>query len=147
MIWNILKGLDTGLIFFFSDKDVRGSNLDVRLKQLEEVIQAVNRPTLIAKKFFMTGDLYKDTLNTFSVIDQLSPEDNDGIIYTPITEPYFNSHIYKWKPPEQLTIHFQAIEISVSEHKYNLQVKNKADANCKPLTLLDFLEQLFPNNL
>jgi hypothetical protein len=122
------KGIGHGFdLLFLSDKDVRGSNLDVRLKQLEEVIQAVNRPTLIVKKFFMTGDLYKDTLNTFSVIDQLSPEDNDGIIYTPITEPYFNSHIYKWKPPEQLTIDFQAIEISVSEHKYNLQVKNKAD--------------------
>jgi len=114
-------------VLFMAGKDVRGDNLDVRLGHLDTCVKTANNPLFQAKQFFLTGDIHADTLSVFEIIDKLPPGDNDGIIFTPITEPYFNGHIYKWKPPSELTIDFTAVNISVSEHKYNLQVKNKQD--------------------
>jgi SAM-dependent methyltransferase len=34
----------------------------------------------------------------------------DGLIFTPVDGEYFNMSVYKWKPPEQMTIDFLIIE-------------------------------------
>lgn len=108
-------------ILFYKGKDLRGLNLDVRLNRLYEI----EKDFLTVKPFMMSGNIQNDTKEIFKIIDALPEEDNDGIIYTPITESYFNNHIYKWKPPKMLTIDFTAVPIG--EGKYNLKVVNKGN--------------------
>lgn len=104
-------------LLFVSDKDVRNKNLDQRLEQLRKVVETVRSPQLTVKVFYMSDDLAGDAR---LVLKDSVPADNDGLIFTPITDPYFNNNIYKWKPPHELTIDF--LPASVGGNKYTLQV-------------------------
>lgn len=112
-------------LLFDKGVDVRNDNLDERLRKLNDIVSRVNNKNVTVKEFFMSGDLKADIAQTFEKMSSFDQEDNDGIIFTPITEPYNNSHIYKWKPPEMLTIDFEAS--TIGEGKYTLQVKDKND--------------------
>lgn len=105
-------------ILFHNKQDVRPKPLDQRLNMLE----SIRLSGFSVKRFFMSGNLRQDTIDVLKIVDT-DPEDNDGVIYTPTMEPYFNNHIYKWKPPSQLTIDFYAVPMG--SNKYYLQVYTK----------------------
>ena len=71
----------------------------------------------------------------------------DGLIYTPLYEPYHNEFIYKWKPLVQQTIDFLIREIKTDSNeikKYNLFVSsNRKEIKSKLLNDKNYL-QLFP---
>lgn len=112
-------------MLFDKGTDMRGANLDVRLAQAAKIVEAVGNPSLQMKVFHMTGDLETDVRQVLAYNRTLPEDDNDGLIFTPITVPYFNDGIYKWKPPQMLTIDFTASKIG--DGKYTLQVKDKHD--------------------
>ena len=112
-------------ILFDKSVDVRGSNLDVRLHQASKVVELINIPNLKMKMFRMSGKLDMDVKELLDYNNTLPEDDNDGLIFSPITIPYFNDGIYKWKPPSMLTIDFTASKIG--NDKWTLQVKDKND--------------------
>jgi SAM-dependent methyltransferase len=114
-------------LLFDKGKSVRSSNLDIRLVHAQALLNLVKLDTVKMKNFKMSGDLKKDTTEMLEYIKTLPEDDNDGLIYTPITLPYFNGDIYKWKPPHMLTIDFLASRIGNGQ--WTLQVKNKFDKN------------------
>jgi hypothetical protein len=112
-------------ILFDKGADVRGMNLDVRLARAAKIVEAVASPGLMLKVFRMSGDLEVDVRQVLEYNSTLPEDDNDGLIFTPITVPYFNDGIYKWKPPHMLTIDFTASKIGAGQ--WTLQVKDKND--------------------
>lgn len=112
-------------ILFDKSVDVRGSNLDVRLYHASKVVQLIDNPKLKMKMFRMSGNLDVDVKEMLDYNSTLPEDDNDGLIFTPITIPYFNDGIYKWKPPSMLTIDFAASKIG--NGRWTLQVKDKND--------------------
>lgn len=119
-----------GVLYIFDmlfDKniDIRAKNLDIRLLAAEALVKVVTSDKVKMKIFRMSGDLEQDTREVLKFNNSLPEEDNDGLIYTPITLPYFNDGIYKWKPPHMLTIDFAAGK--VEDGKWTLQVKDKQD--------------------
>ena len=121
-------------LLFDRGQDVRKLNEDDRLHRLRDI--ALQCPTLSVKVFKMSGNLRQDTIDILELMSKMNEDDNDGIIYTPITESYFNNHIYKWKPPDQLTIDFQASKIG--DDKYTLQVLSSTKNNKSATTLVTF---------
>lgn len=66
----------------------------------------------------------------------------DGLVYTPIFEPYYNPFIYKWKPLHQQTIDFLIRE--TSENKYSLFVSSDNRNIKKKLLTDENYKKLFP---
>lgn len=112
-------------LLFDKGTDVRGSNLDVRLDRASKIVATVGNDNLRMKVFRMSNDLESDVRQVLEYNSTLPEEDNDGLIFAPITIPYFNNDIYKWKPPQMLTIDFTASKIGANQ--YTLQVKDKHD--------------------
>lgn len=112
-------------ILFDKNTDIRGKNLDVRLKSAQTLVDAINSNRVQMKVFKMGPDLERDTIEVLEFNKTLPEEDNDGLIYTPIAMPYFNNGIYKWKPPHMLTIDFAASQIG--NGKWLLQVRDNQD--------------------
>ena len=102
-------------ILFHDGNDLRYKkdlNLFDRLKLVEEVTKKIQHPkpkdnehihdTNIYIKMF-----YDNIINGAKTILQSPHEyELDGLIYTPINEPYFNRNNLKWKPPHLNTIDF-----------------------------------------
>jgi hypothetical protein len=109
-------------LLFVAHKDVRNKNLDQRLDQLRIVVSNMRALQVTVKTFYMSENLAEDASR---VLRESKPEDNDGLIFTPITDPYFNNNIYKWKPPHELTIDF--LPASIGPNKYTLQVSGPGD--------------------
>lgn len=110
-------------VLFRSNKDVRDYNFDFRYNILVDTIELMKLENVKAKKFFMGPSLEENIIQSFYIIDSLPEDYNDGIILTPIYLPYFNTKIYKWKPPEMLTIDFFASKID--ENQWILQTVDK----------------------
>lgn len=107
-------------ILFEKKQNIRSQNLDIRLSRATNIINTLNIPNLKLKKFNVSGNLYNDVRDMLETINNLPVDDNDGIIFVPITLPYFNDGIYKWKPPHMLTIDFMAS--SLGNNQWLLQV-------------------------
>lgn len=114
-------------LLFDKGENTRGSNLDIRLTRAARLIETINHEKVKLKPFEMSGNLEADTTKMLEYIRTLPEDDNDGLIYTPITLPYRNEAIYKWKPPHMLTIDFLAQKIG--DNQYTLQVRDKNDRN------------------
>lgn len=102
-------------ILFEKKQNVRNENLDIRLSRASAIINTLNLENLKLKKFNVSGNLYNDVQDMLQMINNLPTDDNDGIIFVPISLPYFNDGIYKWKPPHMLTIDFMASSIGNSQ--------------------------------
>jgi len=85
-------------ILFMDGVDVRSKNLRERLKLLKTL-------GIPVKKFYFY-DIYKasghiwDNRNNF-------PYDLDGLIFTPVDEPYYNKNIYKWKDRHTIDFYYE----------------------------------------
>ena len=97
--------------YMFQNRSLQHELLDRRLQCAEEV--AKTNPTLfVMKKFYK--NLYKDTE---TLLETLSKEDNDGLIYTP-QQISPNQPVYKWKFPEKMSIDFRVIQAGQDGAKY-----------------------------
>lgn len=101
---------------------------DFRLKMAQEAVKTFSfKNDFLILKTFYRGD-EKDSLknNTKYLLDRLSMEKNDGIIYT--SSGRYNTPIYKWKFPEKMSIDFAVYKIGLKdETKYELYVKDNID--------------------
>ena len=107
-------------IIFVNSVDLRGDNnyhLKQRLDKLNDVIKSVSSSefyNIDMKKFiyrnvFMGADIIMKTIKD-------KPYENDGLIFTPMNEPYPTSKkwikLLKWKPAQLNTIDFYSIKKS-----------------------------------
>ena len=120
-------------LLYYGNKDIRGDKnylLKKRLEKLDEIIGNLS-----------TSDYYETTLkkyyfgNVFSaskkILDSIhdKPYENDGLIFTPVNEPYSISKkwpsLLKWKPAELNTIDFYAerVESTNSISRWNLYIQ------------------------
>ena len=149
-----IKELDEYYVFdilIYKNQNVINYTLKERIKlistdllndkiKLKEIYNLDNNGNIfkISKKIYQTKYNYE----------------TDGIIYTPIYEPYYNNSIYKWKPLKQQTIDFLIREIKSEQQnsdgikKYNLfvssnnkNIKKKLLKNKNYLSLFPFITE------
>ena len=97
--------------YMFQNQSLRYELLDQRLKLAEEAVK-INPTLFVMKKFYK--NLYKDTE---TLLETLSKEDNDGLIYTP-QQISPDQPVYKWKFPEKMSIDFRVIKVGQDGTKY-----------------------------
>lgn len=112
-------------ILFYQGKSLINMSLVERLKFLDSfakiLVDASSQtrlPPFIVKKHWIDGNFY-DRINDVLELMRTSDYGNDGIILTPVNEPYKNQNTLKWKPAELITIDFM-IERIDKTNKFKL---------------------------
>jgi len=94
-------------------ENVTDKLLPERYELLEENFSKGWKPakSVRIKEFYFDGDHFGEGIavpNIFAASKKIYKKKYDyyvdGLIYTPMNEPYFNKVTYKWKPPKDLTI-------------------------------------------
>ena len=146
-----IKELDEYYIFdilIYKNQNVLNYNLKERIKLIGTDL--LNDKIKLKEIYNLdnNGDIFKISKKIYQ---KKYTYDIDGIIYTPIYEPYYNNFIYKWKQLIQQTIDFLIREIKSEQNldgvkKYNLfvssnneNVKNKLLRNKNYLSLFPFI--------
>lgn len=117
---------------FYKGRDVRNTNHDIRLEYARMFIELLKNPRLLLKTFYMSPSIESDIKEALEYNHSIAAEDTDGLIFTPITLPYNNKYIYKWKPPHELTIDFKAEKMSGNRYKLLVGSKNNANVPFMP---------------
>lgn len=107
---------------FTQGKDVRGGTLAKRLDAVFEVLMGLRLQFLRMKTFFIekSGKVYEypgNKLTAFKSVYEASKfvwghksqlqYKLDGLIFTPVDEPYFNKNILKWKDDNTIDFYFE----------------------------------------
>jgi len=118
--------------YIFKNRPLQHELLDRRLECAKEV--AKTNPALFVMKIFYKN-LYKDTE---TLLETLSKEDNDGLIYTP-QQIAPNQPVFKWKFPEKMSIDFRIIEAGQdgAKYKYYLCVYTPRDQKGETMFEID----------
>lgn len=100
---------------FFEDSDVTLKNHMERLDYSKQLLPKLNKwlegvCVVENKNFIYTTNLSEDTQTImkymYNEFNDRVMEKNDGLVYTPIFEPYRNNKTLKYKFPSELTIDF-----------------------------------------
>jgi hypothetical protein len=77
----------------------------------------ITRYNQLAQFAFVTTVRYFTELSRY--IPQIFSEEYDGVVFTPLNEPYYNKCTYKWKPSEKLTVDLNRVgnRLETSDHK------------------------------
>lgn len=101
-------------------------NFSVRYKKIEKFFDKnlKNNKRVELKTFFMGKDLYKNVKDCLKHNSLLEKEKimNDGIIFTPLNEPFKNDHTYKFKYPEMMTIDFKVKQKRSTKNGYEFEL-------------------------
>lgn len=100
----------------FNNKDIRGDNdyhLETRLSNLHDIVDSFTQSyfyVVSVKKFYMKNVF----LGAESILNNKESYENDGLIFTPMDEPYPRVKkwvkLLKWKPAHMNTIDFYAVK-------------------------------------
>lgn len=116
-------------LVFVNDFDIRGNQEYLLKKRIDTVIEIVNSISkspgylINVKKYiyhnvFMGSDIILDDI-------QNKPYMNDGLIYTPVSEPYPKTKkwtsLMKWKPSELNTIDFYSVKVAPGKWELYVQ--------------------------
>lgn len=82
--------------------------------------QTANYLKIKVKKFYFT-DVYTNAARIWKEKSAL-PYVLDGLIFTPIYEPYFNKNIYKWKDYDTFDFFIRKIKFTESEEVWKLYI-------------------------
>lgn len=99
--------------------DIRGMKFKDRYEMLKFRLNNNElNPSVGYKKFYTPehGPFYQRVNDALDAIPG-KPYDNDGLIFNNINDAYLSNvkNVYKWKPPEQLTIDFRIRQTSPTE--------------------------------
>jgi len=120
-------------VLYYGNKDIRGDKkylLKTRLEKLDEIIGNLSTSDYyeIQLKKYYFGNVFSASKKILdSVCDK--PYENDGLIFTPVNEPYSISKkwssLLKWKPVELNTIDFyvERVESTCGISKWNLYIQ------------------------
>ena len=102
--------------------DVRELEFADRIKRLRSLL-AKNPINVTMKDFHFPddGNFYDNANKILDAIPN-KPYGNDGLIFNNMNESYTKAAVYKWKPPQQLTIDFQLFQ--VGPNTFEIHVKN-----------------------
>ena len=82
--------------------------------------QTANYLKIKVKKFYFT-DVYTNAARIWKEKSKLTYV-LDGLIFTPIYEPYFNKNIYKWKDYDTFDFFIRKIKVTESEELWKLYI-------------------------
>ncbi len=120
-------------VLMYGGKDIRGDTkylLKTRLNRLNDIVNSIesNEEYIVRMKKFYYNNVFlgAETLLSESEIKN-KPYENDGLIFTPMNQPYPNTKkwkdLLKWKPSELNTIDLYAVKGDLDE--WNLYVQHK----------------------
>jgi SAM-dependent methyltransferase len=124
-------------LIVYNGKDIRGNNqylLKNRLEILQNVVNNVtkNERYIIEMKRYIYKNVF---LGSKILMDNANYYKNDGLIFTPMDEPYPVtkkwSSLLKWKPCELNTIDLYSVK--VSDNKWQLYVQHNENKNGEKL--------------
>ncbi len=92
--------------------DIRQLKFTDRIERLKDLL-AKNPINITMKEFHppALGNFYTRTNKVLDTIDH-KPYGNDGLIFNNINDTYSSGNVYKWKPPDKLTIDLEINQIS-----------------------------------
>ena len=149
----------------YGGKDIRGDSnylLNTRLNRLTDILNSIDTTDsfyVIQSKRFIFKNVFLGSEKILDTI-QSKPYKNDGLIFTPIDEPYPTvkkwSNLLKWKPAEQNTIDFYSVKDTTDDsNTWKLYVQHSTTdaranttnsrANTKTERVLFDVEKLCPN--
>ena len=128
-------------VLYFDNKDVRNDTYNIRLSYISDDLLDKN---ILVKEIYNI-DNNKNIFKESNILYKKKyPFEIDGIVYTPIYEPYENPYIFKWKPNNQQTIDFLARKISNTTEQYRLYVSSNNDYIKKNLLRQEEFKEHFP---
>ena len=83
-------------VLYFDNKDVRGDPYNIRLSYISDDLLDKN---ILVKEIYNIDNnknIFKESNTLYNT--KKYPFEVDGVVYTPIYEPYDNKYIFKWKP-------------------------------------------------
>jgi hypothetical protein len=104
-------------------KDYRQTPFIERITRLKEIL--ATNPINVKLKHFLfpqNGNFYTRTAQIMASITD-KEYGNDGLIFNSIQDSYDRGTVYKWKPPEMLTIDFKIRQDPSNPTHFNLFVK------------------------
>jgi predicted RNA methylase len=106
----------------YNGEKIIEKNHQERISYAEDIIKKLSPiwNNFLNLKNFYRGDL---KYHTQQLLDTISKEKNDGIIYT--SNSRYNSNIYKWKYPDKMSIDFSVYKIG--KNLYELYVKDNVE--------------------
>ena len=113
-------------VLYYDNKDVRNDPYNIRLSYISKDILSKN---ILVKKIYNidnTKNIFQESKNIWDKRKTL-PFKEDGIVYTPIYEPYENRYIFKWKPGNEQTIDFLVRKIPYPKDTFRLYVSSNND--------------------
>jgi hypothetical protein len=127
-------------ILVFDGQDIRGLtkyNLSKRLNLMHDIQMSIQFDTNSRFVIHVKEYIFKDVfLGSEIILNRKSLYKNDGLIFTPINDPYPTTkkwkNLLKWKPSNQNSIDFYSVKKTGYWELY-VQVKNGNDRNKKEL--------------
>lgn len=108
---------------FVQNRDVRDLDLMSRLKYVSEYITKL--PFKIQLKNFSPGqNICEETKEAIAKLEYEPQDLNDGLIFTSLSLPYMNWHVYKWKPRKELTIDFLVNKKGFRDGVYEYEIQS-----------------------
>jgi hypothetical protein len=136
-------------IMAFNGVDIRGNTdymLESRLNVMTDIIESIqntgDKYCITPKKFYFKN-VFLGAERILDTIDE-KPYDNDGLIFTPMDEPYPLTRkcpkLLKWKPSELNTIDFYSVKVNDNEWELYVQqhVKKTDDTQTSTNNLVLF---------
>jgi hypothetical protein len=148
-------------VMMFNKQDIRGNTeylLEQRLCIVRDIVASLGTSQLfqITTKMFQFGNVYLGAQTILDKVDKGgSVYGNDGLIFTPIDEPYPKTKkwrkLLKWKPANLNTIDFYSVKDSSGTWKLYVQHFNREakrepgkPQNSRPEKVLFDVEKLCP---
>ena len=97
-------------ILYLKGKDLRQQTLKPRLKALDSVNMGSN---IKMKKFIVDENIYKAAGKIWEKKGNF-PYELDGLIFTPVDEPYFNGNILKWKDDNTIDFYYNGKQLFIA---------------------------------
>lgn len=115
-------------ILFKRGRDLRGLNFMTRLDTIKNLNISSENLNIQSKQFFREDSLVKSTNLAYNelLITEAIGIPTDGLIFQPLTKPYYISEtVKKWKPPEKLTIDFLTLKDEENSEEFQLYLYGK----------------------
>lgn len=99
-------------VLVYNNIDMRQKNLKQRLELVQFHNSAsVKTNNMIQVKKFHFDKIFENANKIWKSRNKLK-YDLDGLIFTPIHKPYFNSNIYKWKPDDTIDFYIEKSRVN-----------------------------------
>jgi hypothetical protein len=91
-------------VIVMNGKNITNLNIVKRSEYIPDIINVLPKGSAVYKKLKLLTERYAEELK--NIYNGQYPYDIDGLIFEHRNKDWFKSEVYKWKPPNELTIDF-----------------------------------------